>query len=471
MKDAAPDKNEAARLAALAEYNILDSEPDAALDEMVQLAAYICATPIAAISLIDEKRQWFLAAKGLNVQQTPRDSAFCAHTILQDEMLQVPDALLDERFTNNPLVTAAPNVRFYAGMPLISESGEHLGALCVIDSAPRQLNAAQLSAISILAKSIMAHLDLRLAHQRAQKQIEELQLAAAIFEASSEAMIVTDADNKIITVNPAFVRGSGYTREEVVGRDPQLLRSDRHGPVFYEQMRQALDSTGHWDGELWSKRKNGEEYAELRSINIIYNLDGTKRLHVATSTDITEKKLADELIWRHANYDLLTQIPNRRLFHDRLVHGIKAAQRAQQSLSLLFIDLDNFKEINDSYGHNVGDRLLIQVANRLKQCVRETDTVARMGGDEFTVILSQIKDTAYTAKIAENIIEKLAQPFMHDGQQLFISASIGVAIYPQDSIDAHELLRHADSAMYTAKRGGKNAWRYFAQVAELNFSI
>lgn len=435
------------------------------MDDMVQLAAYICATPIAAISLIDEKRQWFMAAKGLNVKQTSRDLAFCAHTILQDDVMLVPDAMLDERFFDNPLVTSAPNIRFYAGVPLLTDNGEHLGALCVIDCAPRELSAEQLNAINILAKSIMAHLDLRLAHQRAQQQIEQLQLAAAIFEASSEAMIVTDANNHIITVNPAFVHSSGYTLEEVVGRDPQLLRSGRHSPVFYEHMHQALDSSGHWDGELWSKRKNGEEYAELRSINILYNPDGTKRLYVATSTDITEKKRADELIWKQANYDLLTQLPNRRLFQDRLQHAIKAAQRAQQSLSLLFIDLDNFKEINDNHGHNVGDALLVEVAGRLKQCVREADTVARMGGDEFTVILGQIKDTVYSAKIAENIIEKLAQTFVYDGKPLAISASIGIAIYPQDSTDADVLLRHADSAMYTAKRAGRNTWRYFAQSA------
>lgn len=434
---------------------------------MVQLAAYICATPIAAISLVDEKRQWFMAAKGLNVQQTSRDLAFCAHTILQDDMLLVPDALLDERFFDNPLVTSAPNIRFYAGVPLLTDNGERLGALCVIDRAPRELSAEQLNAINILAKSIMAHLDLRLAHQRAQQQIEQLQLAAAIFEASSEAMIVTDANNHIITVNPAFVHSSGYTLDEVVGRDPQLLRSGRHSAVFYEQMNQALDSNGHWDGELWSKRKNGEEYAELRSINIIYNPDGTKRLYVATSTDITEKKRADELIWKQANYDLLTQLPNRRLFQDRLQHGIKAAQRAQQSLSLLFIDLDNFKDINDNHGHDVGDALLIEVASRLKQCVREADTVARMGGDEFTVILGQIKDATYSAKIAENMIEKLAQTFVYDGKILAISASIGIAVYPQDTTDADALLRHADSAMYAAKRAGRNTWRYFAQAGAL----
>lgn len=376
-------------------------------------------------------------------------------------MLLVPDALLDERFFDNPGVTAAPSMRFYAGVPLITDNGEHLGALSVIDNKPRELSAEQLNAVYILAKSIMAHLNLRLAHQRAHEQIDELQLAAAIFDASSEAMIVTDADNHIITVNPAFVRSSGFNLSEVVGRTPQLFRSERHSPLFYEHMLQVLNNSGHWDGELWSKRKCGEEYAESVSINILYNADGSKRLHVATCIDITEKKLADELIWKQANFDLLTQLPNRRLFNDRLVHGIKAAQRATQSLSLLFIDLDDFKDINDNHGHAVGDALLVKVAARLKQCVRETDTVARMGGDEFTVILSQIKDAAYIASIAENIMQQLAQTFVHDGEQLSISASIGIAIYPKDSTDAEQLLKHADSAMYAAKRAGRNTWRYF----------
>lgn len=224
---------------------------------MVQLATYICQTPIAAISLIDENRQWFKAIAGLDAKETSRDVAFCAHTILQDKTMIVADAQKDERFCGNPLVTSAPDIRFYAGVPLITSEGFHLGTLCVIDRVPRQLDAAQLDAIKVLANNIMAHLDLRLSHKHIRQYVDALQLAATIFESSSESMIVTDADNRIITVNPAFTAITGYTIDEVVGRNPSLLSSGKQPKEFYEKMWHALNTVGHWSGAVWNWRKNG----------------------------------------------------------------------------------------------------------------------------------------------------------------------------------------------------------------------
>jgi diguanylate cyclase (GGDEF)-like protein len=227
-------------------------------------------------------------------------------------------------------------------------------------------------------------------------------------------------------------------------------------------MWQSLNVTGHWDGELWNKRKNGEEYIEWLSINVIFNEDGTKRLHVAIFSDITEKKKADELIWRQANYDHLTHLPNRSLFRDRLEQEIKLAHRLRQSAALFFIDLDYFKEVNDSFGHDAGDELLVQVAERISQCVREADTVARMGGDEFTVILSQLNETTDAQKVAENIVQQLSQPFAINDFVVNISASIGIAICPQDGANAEQLLKSADKAMYAAKAAGRGQYVNFA---------
>lgn len=461
MKIAPLPTNEQERLATLKKYDILDTEPEAAFDAMVQLASYICQTPIAAISLVDEHRQWFKAITGLDAKETSRDVAFCAHAILQDETMIVPDAQLDDRFCDNPLVTSAPDIRFYAGVPLVASDGHHLGTLCVIDRVARKLNQEQLDAINILAKNIMAHLDLRLSHKQTRQYVDDLQLAASIFDGSSEAMVVTDANNLIITVNPAFTATTGYTLNEVVGREPSLLSSGRQSNEFYHEMWEKLCSTGYWNGELWNKRKNGEEYAEHLSISIVFNQNGSKRLHVAIFSDITEKKEADELIWRHANYDYLTQLPNRRLFRDRLEQEIKITHRTSLPAALFFIDLDRFKEINDTLGHDVGDQLLVQAANRIQQSVREPDTVARMGGDEFTVILSQISNPADTKMVVENILQKLSQPFIINDHELNISASIGVTICPHDGDSAEQLLKNADIAMYAAKNLGRGRSSYY----------
>ncbi len=462
MKIAPLPVDELARLATLKKYDILDTEPDIALDAVVQLAAYICQTPIAAISLVDENRQWFKAITGLNAKETPRDVAFCAHAILGNETMVVPDATKDERFCDNPLVTSAPDIRFYAGVPLATPTGEHLGTLCVIDQVAREISPAQLDAINVLAKNVMAHLDLRLSHKQAREHINDLQISATIFDAASEAMVVTDADNLIISINPAFTKLTGYNLHEIVGKNPKILSSGRQDKEFYINMWQTLSITGHWDGELWNKRKNGEEYIEWLSINVIFNTDGTKRFHVAIFSDITEKRKAEELIWNQANYDHLTQLPNRRLFRDRLEQEIKLAHRLRLSAALLFIDLDHFKEVNDSLGHDAGDVLLVSAASRISQCVREADTVARMGGDEFTVILSQVNDATHVSKVAENIIHQLSQPFVINGVTLNISASIGIALCPKDSDSAELLLKQADKAMYAAKAAGKCQFSYFA---------
>lgn len=461
MKIAPLPPNEQDRLTELRKYDILDSEPEGAFDGMVQLARYICQTPIAAISLVDEKRQWFKAIVGLDARETSRDVAFCAHAILRDEPLVVPDATLDERFADNALVAGAPDIRFYAGVPLVTSSGHRLGTICVIDRVPRTLGKEQLDAVKTLADSVMAHLELRLSHKKMRVYLDDLQLAASIFESASEAMLITDADNRIVTVNPAFSTLTGYALSEVVGRDPRLLSTGRQSKEFYRKLWSDLKKAGHWSGELWNKRKDGEVFAEWLSINVIFNDDGSKRMHLAIFSDVTEKKHADEIIWKQANYDVLTQLPNRRLLRDRLEQEIKIVGRLGSSLTLVFIDLDHFKEINDAMGHDAGDQLLAQSAARISDCVRDADTVARLGGDEFVIILPQLDEPKDIDRIAGAIVTRLAQPFELSGQKVSISASVGIAVYPVDGATADELLANSDKAMYAAKEGGRGQRRYF----------
>lgn len=292
---------------------------------------------------------------------------------------------------------------------------------------------------------------------------KSMRLATSIYQSNADAIVVTDENNLIVDVNPAFTRITDYTLDEVRGKNPRLMQSGHHDTKFYEEMWQQILGEGHWKGEIWDKRKDGELFAKMANIIVLRNADGSIYRYVAQFSDITEKKHKDEMIHWQANYDPLTNLPNRRLFHDRLGQAIKMAHRKALPLALFFIDLDHFKEINDQCGHANGDVLLMEVAQRLSSCVREADTVARLGGDEFTVILPDLGDTPQINRIAENIIEKLAQPFyfLNDETKHHISASIGIAIYPQDTTAFDGLLKCADKAMYAAKAAGRNRYIYF----------
>lgn len=296
---------------------------------------------------------------------------------------------------------------------------------------------------------------------------DKLRLAALVFENSSEAMLVTDADNLIVDVNPAFCSMTGYARHEVVGRDPGLLRSGRQGSEFYRAMWQELLAKGQWRGELWNKRKNGEIFAEWLTINTIYHDDGTVHRRVALFFDITEKKRVEELVWQQANFDAMTKLPNRRLFHDRLQQDLLKAQRSGNKLALFFIDLDHFKDVNDSLGHDAGDQLLIEAASRITANVRASDTVARLAGDEFTVILPNLDELARVGIIADGIIRSLAQVFEVSQHAVNVSASIGIAIYPDDAVDLPGLIQSADQAMYTAKREGRNGFCFCTRAMQI----
>ncbi len=290
-----------------------------------------------------------------------------------------------------------------------------------------------------------------------------LRLAATVFETTTEAIMVSDADNKVKAVNPAFTRITGYSVVEILGKTPNILKSGRHDEAFYEEMWSSLSETGHWQGEIWNRRKSGEVYPEWLSIATIYDEDGEVVERVAVFTDITKRKKDEEQIRRQASFDALTGLPNRSLFLDRLSRAIASSRREERLVALLFVDLDRFKAVNDTMGHLYGDRLLEQVATRLTGCVREADTVARLGGDEFTIILPDITRGGDAATVAEKVIEQMSSTFIVEGHDLFIGASIGITVFPEDAHDASTMLRNADIAMYRAKEAGRNGYRFFTQ--------
>lgn len=295
---------------------------------------------------------------------------------------------------------------------------------------------------------------------------EELRLAATVLNNSSEALLVTDANNRILDINPAFTKLTGYALADIIDHDSSILHSDRHSRDFYLEMRDQIELSGHWQGEVWSQCKNGAIFAIWLTINTIYRDDGMVHRRVALFSDITERKKSEELIWTQANFDSLTQLPNRRMFRDRLAHEIRKAHRSDQRMALMFLDLDHFKEVNDTLGHDLGDVLLVEAARRIASCVRESDTVARLGGDEFTVILSELDDISRIEYIAQNIINTLGLPFDLKGKNAYISASVGITLYPDDANDIEDMLKNADQAMFVSKRTGRNRYSFFTNAMQ-----
>ncbi len=289
----------------------------------------------------------------------------------------------------------------------------------------------------------------------------DLRLAATVFDCQ-ESMIITDLNQVILRVNRAFTAMFGYTADEVFGKTPRLLQSGRQDRQFYAAMWERVNHDGTWQGEIWNRKKNGDIFPNLLSITVVHDDGGTVTHYVGTHADITQRKATEEEIKQLAFYDPLTGLPNRRLLQDRLQQGLSKARRDQKRLALLFIDLDKFKPVNDDFGHAVGDELLLAVAQRLQTCVRESDTVARVGGDEFVVLLPVIEAAPNALRVAQKIHDALVQPFtLSAGQTVSISSSTGIAIYPEHGSNEAELTQNADTAMYQAKAAGRDRFVVF----------
>jgi len=298
-------------------------------------------------------------------------------------------------------------------------------------------------------------------HHRQMEQ--KVALNARVFENATEAIVITDTDLRIVDVNPAYTAITGYTPEEVLGETMSFLQSEGSEHDGQDEIWSAIHAAGSWQGEVWDRRKNGELYARWLSIAAV-TADGGKVSHyIGMFADITRQKVAEEQLYRMAHYDSLTRLANRRLFQDRMGQAMATAGRSGEKFCLLLIDLDGFKMVNDQLGHRAGDHLLRIIADRISSSVRTGDTVSRLGGDEFTVLIRNLTVPEHASSVARNILARIAEPSEIDGQEIFITGSIGIAVYPADGCDTETLLRNADSAMYRSKQSGKNGVQFYSE--------
>jgi diguanylate cyclase (GGDEF)-like protein/PAS domain S-box-containing protein len=586
-------RDETARLEALKRYQILDTSPEEGFDDLTRLASHLCGTPMAVMSLVDETRQWFKSRVGIDVAETPRAVAFCAHTIQQSHPLVVPDATKDDRFKDNPFVRARGGIRFYAGVPLITPDGHAIGTVSVMDKVPRKLHERQIQALQALARQAEKQLEVRIYVDRLARTIQEReeverrlrdanQFTSEIISGAGEGIVVYDHSFRYVVWNRFMEELSGMPAERVIGQNAiELFPHYREAgiatlliralagetvtsPKYAYQIPQTgrtgwaigtygphRDAAGQIAGviglirDVTSSRRSEEalqaaeakfrgiveqslvgiyviqngryqyvnpklaeifgctvdEMLALESVmelvteedrhivaeNIRKRIEGEVQtvrytfralrkdgeeieleVHgagtqfqgqpavIGTLLDITDRKRAEAQIVYHAYHDPLTELPNRMLFMERLRLQLAQARRQRRRLSILYCDLDHFKFVNDTLGHSVGDEFLQTVATRLKGLVREMDTVARVGGDEFVILIPDVSRAEDISIISQKLLASVAQPLQVEGRALQITASIGVASYPNDGEDAESLLRNADTAMYRAKEVGRN---------------
>jgi diguanylate cyclase (GGDEF)-like protein/PAS domain S-box-containing protein len=292
---------------------------------------------------------------------------------------------------------------------------------------------------------------------------EQRRLALRVFQSSHDGIMITDPNGVIRDVNQAFCDLTGYSREEAIGQSSALLTSGHHDQAFFRQMFETIVREDHWLGEIWNRTKSGAISVVLMTISAVRDTAGSLTHYVGVFTDVTQKKESERRLEHLAHHDALTDLPNRSLFRDRLHQAIRTNRREDHALALLFIDLDRFKEVNDTLGHVAGDQLLVEAAQRIVACVRSSDTVARLGGDEFTVLLQGAEDSDAAGGVARDIIEAIAAPFILEEESVCVSASIGIALCPEDADDPDALIHAADQAMYDAKAKGRNQFSFYAE--------
>lgn len=338
--------------------------------------------------------------------------------------------------------------------PIYSPQGKVLGTFAIYH---RYTNAPSETDLELIVQTASL-VSIAIEKIRAEEQIK---LAATVFIHAGESITITDASGVIIDINDSFTRITGYSREEVLGKGTNILKSGKQPAEFYDELWKTLTEKGYWYGEIWNRRKNGETYAEMKTISAVHDTHGVITNYVALCTDITPLKEHQRQLERIAQYDVLTNLPNRSLLAARLSQAMMSCQRNKKALAVVFLDLDGFKKVNDIYGHDKGDELLINLSKLMHEALRDGDTLARFGGDEFVAIFSGLDKVRDCIPILERLLEAASNPITLDGAHLQVTASIGVTLYPQDEVDADQLLRHADQAMYIAKQSGKNRYHFF----------
>ena len=448
-------ENEAARLAALRDYRILDTAAEERFDRITRVLARSLGVPIALVSLVDDNRQWFKSRFGLDASETPREQAFCAHAICQSEVMVVEDATRDSRFADNPLVTGAPDIRFYAGAPLMVEGGHKLGTLCAIDRKPRQIDEEQKALLTDLAALVVDEMEMRRLVERAQKA--ETRLVDAV-EALPDGFVLYDAEDRMVLCNqrykeiyaesaPAMVPGATF--EEVI----------RYG-VAHGQYPEAAGWEEDWIAERLERHFNpgGPIEQELPGDRWLRIQERRTREGglVGFRVDITMLKRQRREMARLAWEDCLTGALNRRRFVELAEVEMKRALRYGGAPALLLIDLDHFKRINDTHGHAAGDAVLKSVVARWREVLRESDLLGRLGGEEFAVLLPN-SDEEGAASLADRLRSATAQePVVFEGIDLPVHISVGITVCEPQSDSLENALARADAALYQAKQEGRD---------------
>lgn len=356
-------------------------------------------------------------------------------------------------------IAAKANLGSSWSEPIIGSNNRVLGTFAIYHHEPCVPGEEDYKLIEFAARLAA------LAIERNESDEKHLQ-SSRVFDEAHEGITITDKNGTIIDVNPSFCKITGYSRDEVIGQNSRLLGSGKHDTEFFRKMWQALEESGHWQGEIWNRKKDGELYEEMLTISSLKDETGIVKNYVGLFIDITQSKEQQRALELMAHYDVLTHLPNRTLFTDRFEQAVAHSKRMKSMLAICFLDLDNFKPVNDNYGHDVGDQLLIDVAQRIKANIREEDTVSRQGGDEFVLLLGDIDSIEQGKQLMTRIHKALAQPYRINGESIDISASSGITFYPQDNADFDTLLRHADQAMYQAKMAGRNRYHLFNAEAD-----
>ena len=443
----------------------LDRPTNEILNSLCLLAETMVDDSVASIMLLDQSRSRLEvraapsipreAIEALNGLQPGPDAGSCGTAVFKREPVFIANILTDVRWARYLDIAKRFDLQACWSMPIKVANDDVVGSFALTSfqtRPPDPFHRRLLDTGSYLAGIVLER----------DRQAQRLLTAGIAFEHMREGVMVTDANHRIIQVNQAFERITGYRAEEAIGETPRLLNSGHQSADFYRGFYRSLAQRGEWLGEIWNRRKNGDVYPQWLSVKAVRGPDGTAGQHVSVFADITDTKDSERKLWQMAHHDALSNLPNRLLLNARLEHAVQRAHRTGTSVAVLFIDLDRFKNINDTLGHQVGDELLKDVADRLRTSVKEDDTVARLGGDEFVVVAEGIADANSAHLIAERIIERLSIPVEIRGKALFATASIGISLYPQDATAPETLLQHADAAMYQAKAMGRNRLAFYA---------
>jgi diguanylate cyclase (GGDEF)-like protein/PAS domain S-box-containing protein len=458
-----------------AKYPLLDDlevphEVQASWQTTINILAELTEIPAALIMRVHPREiEVFLSSQSKgNVyeqgERAPLDTGLYCETVMDSRKeLLIPDALNDPAWDHNPDIELG--MISYLGLPLSWPNGEIFGTICILDTKRNEYSTTYRSLLERFRDNIQLHL--KIIHQNSQQagQLrlaeEHLRTLSQAIEQSPASVMITDTDGKIEYVNRGFEHITGYSAAEVKGKDPSILQSGETPSGCYRELWQTLSGGGSWQGELENRRKNGETFWEYAHIAPVLDAKGDTIHYLAVKADITKQKLQEKQIQYQATFDSLTDLPNRFLSLDRLTQLINESHRSGKRVAVLFLDLDDFKKINDSLGHEAGDQLLTQAAMRIRSAVRKGDTVGRLGGDEFIVLLGGLSDPTDARFMAETLLARFRVPFLLEDRELVLTASVGIALYPDDGYTPAELLRNSDTAMYHSKEQGRNTFHYF----------